>query len=321
MTNFYVCLCAHNGNEFISNQIDSILNQSYNSVHIFAFDFSSSDGTDDIIKEYSEKHSNVSFVKFDYAPGAKESFYIGLDYVNSRVHNGWILLSDQDDVWCSNKLDRLNDLIGLYGDNIELMYHDVNLIDERGELLAHSYYGLVGRDPIKESVLSQLVLSNVAIGHTMCFSKEFLSEILSLSVRDCFLMHDWFLFYCAKNRKTELYINEVLSGYRQHSNNVLGVLHENETFIIKIKRLDRFLVSLDNQLRCIFKCVSPCTIDLPAWIYFLFRKDILVAFGLYSIFYIKSFRRKLIGLLLILRSILTRMLKIITKVSSGHSPS
>ena len=65
-----VLLSAYNGEKYIKEQIDSILNQSYSNVELYVRDDGSKDGTLAIVREYEEKGllhleagENVGFVK------------------------------------------------------------------------------------------------------------------------------------------------------------------------------------------------------------------------------------------------------------------
>ena len=54
-----ILLSTYNGEEYIREQLDSILAQSYPDVDILARDDGSKDDTFVILKEYEELHSNI----------------------------------------------------------------------------------------------------------------------------------------------------------------------------------------------------------------------------------------------------------------------
>ena len=57
-----VIMSTYNGEEFVREQIESILNQTYKNFEIIVRDDGSKDQTCNIIKEYQKKHSNIKFM-------------------------------------------------------------------------------------------------------------------------------------------------------------------------------------------------------------------------------------------------------------------
>ena len=56
-----ILMSTYNGEQYIREQLDSILNQSYQDIQIQIRDDGSSDGTIAILKEYSEKYDNIQY--------------------------------------------------------------------------------------------------------------------------------------------------------------------------------------------------------------------------------------------------------------------
>ena len=54
-----VVMCTYNGAQYIREQLDSIINQTYPIFEIIIQDDCSTDDTVDIIREYAETHSNI----------------------------------------------------------------------------------------------------------------------------------------------------------------------------------------------------------------------------------------------------------------------
>lgn len=63
-----VLLATFNGEKFIKEQLDSIINQSYKDFTLYISDDGSSDCTVAIIKEYQEKYPNVISILADHKP-------------------------------------------------------------------------------------------------------------------------------------------------------------------------------------------------------------------------------------------------------------
>ena len=54
-----VIMSTYNGERFIKEQLDSILNQTYKNIEIVVRDDGSKDGTIEIVKEYMQKYPNI----------------------------------------------------------------------------------------------------------------------------------------------------------------------------------------------------------------------------------------------------------------------
>ena len=60
-----ILMAVYNGEMYISEQIDSIINQSYKNWRLLIRDDKSKDNTNKIITEYSKKDSRIKIIKDD----------------------------------------------------------------------------------------------------------------------------------------------------------------------------------------------------------------------------------------------------------------
>lgn len=97
----YIMMSTYNGERYISEQIDSILNQSHVDVTIAIRDDGSSDATPDILMSYAKKHSNIKVI-CEANTGYAASFWKLL--MSAPETYDYYAFSDQDDVWEPNKL-------------------------------------------------------------------------------------------------------------------------------------------------------------------------------------------------------------------------
>ena len=95
-----VVMCTYNGEKYIREQIDSILNQTYPIYELIIQDDCSTDGTVSIINEYVNKFSNVQL----YINEKNLGFNTNFESVAMKAHGDFVAISDQDDVWMPNKL-------------------------------------------------------------------------------------------------------------------------------------------------------------------------------------------------------------------------
>ena len=121
-----VVLCTYNGEQFIEEQVDSILRQSYSPLELIISDDASSDSTPQLLKRYENDARVIIF----YQPvnfGLTSNF----GFAASQSKGSLIAFSDQDDVWLENKIEKMAEAIG----NSNLIYTDSLLTDEKGNSL------------------------------------------------------------------------------------------------------------------------------------------------------------------------------------------
>lgn len=99
-----VALCTFNGEKYISEQIESILNQTSPIDEIVVCDDGSTDKTIDILNDYQTKYPSVfKIFKNEENLGFIKNFEKAILLCTQDI----ILLSDQDDVWETNKVEVL----------------------------------------------------------------------------------------------------------------------------------------------------------------------------------------------------------------------
>ena len=96
-----VLLSTYNGEAYIKEQLDSILNQEDVSVRILIRDDGSTDSTKDILRAYTALHKNVRCIHGENA-GVTASFFRLFELCDSDID--FYALADQDDVWDLDKL-------------------------------------------------------------------------------------------------------------------------------------------------------------------------------------------------------------------------
>ena len=97
-----VLLATYNGEKYLKEQLDSILNQTYKNINLIISDDASKDGTRDILKEYEEKDKRVKVFYQENNLGYVKNFEFLLKQVQSEV----FMLSDQDDFWMPQKIEK-----------------------------------------------------------------------------------------------------------------------------------------------------------------------------------------------------------------------
>jgi glycosyltransferase involved in cell wall biosynthesis len=198
-----VVLCCYNGDQFLKEQIDSILAQTYKPLELIISDDASTDGTREILKRYENDPSVKIFYQAENL-GLSKNF----DFAASQASGKFIAFSDQDDIWLPAKIGKLVDAINGY----PLVYSDSLLIDEKGKSLDKKLSDLKKMYTGDDS--RGYVLYSCVWGHGMLITKE-LFQKTEPTPHD--IHHDIWLAYQAFLNGGIKFLDEVLTHYRQHS--------------------------------------------------------------------------------------------------------
>ena len=126
-----ILLATYNGERFLPEQLESIINQSYTDYSILASDDNSSDCTFEILRSYESVLGEKINVVQSNTHSAKENFYNLLDMADAE----YIALCDQDDFWERDRLKKslkaVQRLERRYGKETPILVHsDLEIVDE-----------------------------------------------------------------------------------------------------------------------------------------------------------------------------------------------
>ena len=123
-----ILLAAHNGEQYIGEQIDSILNQTFKPSKILVNIDQSSDKTLSIVEKYSRQFTNINIINSKKKFGSAAANFIDLLSHVDLKDIDFIALTDQDDLWKEGKLERaihkLNQGYDGFSSNIEAFWED-----------------------------------------------------------------------------------------------------------------------------------------------------------------------------------------------------
>lgn len=211
-----VCLAAHNGERFLSEQLDSILSQLGSDDELLISDDGSTDDTIKIIEGYIEKDPRVKLVTLVQKPKKEplRSFkYATANFENALMHakGDFIFLSDQDDVWHP---DKLKVMVSHLQTNV-LVRTNSMLVTSDAKPIRLSYSE--GESPMRRNLLSNIVGMRFSGSH-MAFRKEVLE--MALPFPENLVSHDNWLGCIASLLGKCCYEPRPLLYYRMHGENV-----------------------------------------------------------------------------------------------------
>lgn len=132
---------TYNHKDYIKKCLDSFLNQSVNfNVEILVHDDASTDGTSDIVREYTKKYSNIIFSiiqkENQYSKGVK----IGIKYQYPRARGKYIAFCEGDDMWIDTyKLIQEVNILENNQDVFAVVHDVVNFDCKRNKIAKHLY--------------------------------------------------------------------------------------------------------------------------------------------------------------------------------------
>ena len=102
-----IIIPTFNSAKFLSQTIESALNQTYKNTEIIIVDDNSTDKTVEIIKNYQNKNSKIKFYKIkNYKKTGSGSGSKPRNFGIKKSKGKYIAFLDSDDLWEKNKLQR-----------------------------------------------------------------------------------------------------------------------------------------------------------------------------------------------------------------------
>ncbi len=127
-----VLMATYNGEKYLKEQIESILNQTYKNIQLIISDDCSTDGTREILKQY-EQNDKIKIFYQEKNLGYIKNF----EFLLKNVENELYMLSDQDDVWKEEKIEK--SVEKLKTENLDLVFGDLEVVDENLNTIYESF--------------------------------------------------------------------------------------------------------------------------------------------------------------------------------------
>lgn len=221
-----VVMATYNGKKFLSVQLDSILNQTFNDFKLLIIDDCSTDSTKDILLEYQKKYPGIINLIFNEKNlGSRATFAKGVELVDTQ----YFAFSDQDDFWLPNKLEILYNEI-IKDDNLAFVYSNSQLVDENHTILKEKVIN--SSKAIDGNNFYQIVIDNSVMGCSMLVNTQFAQKCLPFPTVG--FHHDWYLAIMALGLNYKVkFIDIPLFQYRLHSANLVNAKKSKDKLSIK----------------------------------------------------------------------------------------
>lgn len=206
-----VLMSTYQGERFVAEQIESILSQLPPEGQLMVRDDGSRDQTTSIVLSFPD-----SRITLTCGPniGFARSFFALMAAAPDDAE--MIMLSDQDDVWLPNKIERAWECLKETADVPTLYCARQQLVDEKLKPIALSKRCL--RPPSFQNALTE----NIVTGCTAAFNRSALLLALQIKSPERVYFHDWWLYLVVSAFGKVVLDNEATILYRQHAGNAIG---------------------------------------------------------------------------------------------------
>ena len=222
-----IIMPAYNVEKYISDSINSVINQTYQNWELIVIDDCSSDRTRDIVKKFTLKDNRIKSI-FTKQNSGKPA--IAKNYAYDIVTGDFIAFLDSDDLWLKDKLEK--QIRVLNGSDFKLCYAGGYLIDENGNEIG-SFLPKYDNGYIFKKMLFRYEINNQSV-----LIKKDVFERFNENIT---IGEDYNLFMNIIFRHKVCNIKEKLIKYRIHKKSITkkGRIDLSDGVLLTLKDLDK----------------------------------------------------------------------------------
>jgi len=200
-----VCMASYKGEKFIKDQIKSILQQLAAGDELIISDDGSTDQTLAVIRSIEDPRIQCIINQGEH--GYTRNFENALNHATGDI----IFLSDQDDIWCPNKVSRMRKAL----EDHDLVVSDARVVDEHLKTLYESHFALCN---VQAGFVNNFMGTRY-IGACMAFNRKLLKLILPFPKNQQLCPHDYWITIVGEMFARVSLVKQPLILYRRHGGN------------------------------------------------------------------------------------------------------
>ena len=235
-----ILLATYNGEKYVGEQIDSIINQTYHNWILLIRDDNSKDNTLEILKEYEKKDNRIKVIE---DKKGNLGFVKNFEELLNNSKEDWVMFSDQDDYWLENKIEKYVAILNTSSEDVlkkPMLIHSNSFIcDDNLEIIKDEFINSKIANKYNED---DFYFAYFVQGSTVLINRAIIDLALPFSKN--VTVHDRYFHLLAEFLGKRIFINESLIKYRQHSNNKIGA----KTSIISKIFKKRYFHNEDREL-------------------------------------------------------------------------
>ena len=232
-----VALCTYNGAAYLCEQLESIANQTRLPDELIVCDDRSSDATIEIVEAFKRTSPfDVSLSINERNLGSTRNFEKAISLCRGEI----IFLSDQDDVWRPDKIERMMRIFDSRP-GTGFVFSDATVVDRDRQPVGTRLWDVafpieMRRDALKNGMFDVLLWQNVVTGATSAFRSNLRVRFLPIPDDIPNLIHDGWIAQIASCVSDVEFVDEPLIEYRQHRGQQIGICLPDDA-----KKVDRTL--------------------------------------------------------------------------------
>lgn len=211
-----VVVATYNGEKFIKEQLNSILNQSRTPDEVLIFDDCSTDSTREMIQNFLNANDLKGWKLYinNKNVGWKSNFLNGFNKAQCDV----IFLCDQDDVWDKNKIKSMVEIMEKNQAINVLCCNLKPFIEENGRNDLPKYNLInYGKNELEQVKFGKMWMNPLRQGCTMCFRNQYVPIINKIWFPQC--PHDLAVWALGMATNSLYIYNRSFVNFRRHNGN------------------------------------------------------------------------------------------------------
>lgn len=201
-----IVMCTYNGEQYIREQLDSIVSQTYPIYELIIQDDKSTDNTVSIIQEYVDRYPYIRLHQNDRNLGFNNNFRDAM----SKATGEFLAISDQDDIWMPEKIAKQTEAIGEHDICFTSYYSDK-------QFTSHAPHRIVS----PQYAMEYMLFYDSIPGHTMLIRNSFFK---SLPYWNEHILYDWWLSIHAHLGRGIVKVDIPLNWHRPHQSSAITSL-------------------------------------------------------------------------------------------------
>ena len=198
-----IVLPVYNGEKYLKQSIDSILNQTYDNLELIIVNDCSTDSSEDIIRRYLERDNRIIYVMNSVNSKLPKTLNNGF----KKACGDYYTWTSDDNLFHRDAIEKMVNYLESYR-NVDLVYCDYNIIDGYGEK----------KEEITVRAPEYLKYGNV-IGACFLYRKSVVDEIGEYAI-DKFLVEDYEYWLRISLKHRIMPLHECLYDYRIHGDSL-----------------------------------------------------------------------------------------------------
>jgi glycosyltransferase involved in cell wall biosynthesis len=209
-----IIISNYNYARYLTDAINSVLNQTYQNFEIIIVDDGSKDNSREVISQLQQQHPDRIKAIFQVNQGQGGAFNTGFAAATGEI----IAFLDADDIWLPNKLERV--IEEFKRPEIVGVMHSLDTIDSSGKKLESN---IANKYHLEEDLAKVVLNTGNAWGYPptsgLTYRRSTLEKVFPIDTRKWRLWADGCVIYSTAFLGKIKTINESLAGYRIHGAN------------------------------------------------------------------------------------------------------